>query len=229
MKKLKFSYINYNRNDFLNLDYYDFVHIKKYWYNEINFSEIEKGSYFNNYYNYNKDYSINNDKYYKSLIRFINYINNNFYNISFSINRLNDLRVFIIDKRKRFKTFKDYWKDRKYFKLYKQLRENKKNFDKIDLFNNFICKKTRYDKYFWLYRFKKEKINSTLQEIENKNLNILKLSYDNRIITKDQYPVKNTNRIIFYKNWIGLYNKDWKLFKTFTYKNNINILNYVKL
>lgn len=223
--------MDYNNNPYLKLEYEDFYHIYKYGYNQINFDYISFWSDFNNYYNYNTDYSINNDKYYKAFIRYINYLNNNFYNISFNITSYWSLLVFIVTKKKNFKTFLEYQKDKKYYRIYKQLRENKKNFKNIDLFNNFICKKTRYNKYFWLYQYKKNQIEKTIKAIEEKKLDLLKISYDNFILYNydENNRVKNTNRIIFYTNWIWIYDKLWKVIKTFTYKNNINVIDYIKL
>lgn len=231
MEKFKLNFIDYNNNQYLNFDYNDFYFLHKKGYNQVNIQDIAFWSDFKNYYNHDNDYTINNEKYYRSYIRYINFLNNTFYNISFKITSYWSLLVFIVTKKKNFKTFQEYWKDKKYYWLYKQLRENKKNYKNIDLFNNYICKKTRYNKYFWLYEKKKDQIEKTVKAISEKNINLSKLARDNFILYKydNNNHVENTNRIIFYKNWIWLYDKQGKVIKTFTYKNNINVLDYVKL
>ena len=237
MKTIKFNYDykHYKNFDiyFKSNNYHDNDYLDKKWFILLNFNELEKWSLFNEIYNWFKNESNKGDFsdkiYLKSCIRYIKYINENINNIAFNITSYWSLLVLVIQKKKNYKNFNEYYKDKQYFKLYKDLRNYKKTFNYNDLFNCLLKKYTRYNKYFGLYDLKKRSIENNLKQLENNNINITKLSYDNWIITKDNYPVKNTNRIIFYQNWIWLFDKYWLLIKKFSYKNNINVLDHIKL
>ena len=236
MKTIKF---NYNFKNYKNYDiyfksryYHDNDRLDKKWFYQFNLSDLELWSKFHEFYNELKSNTKNNfdnHVFINSLIKYIKYINENFYNIWFNITSYWSLLVLVIQKKKNYKNFNEYYKDKQYYRLYKDLRNYKKTFNYKDLFNCLLNKYARYNKYFWLYDLKKRSIENNLKQLENNNINITKLSYDNWIITKDNYPVKNTNRIIFYINWIWIYDNQWKTIKTFTYKNKINVLDYIKL
>ena len=236
MKTIKFNYNfkNYKNFDIYFKSRYDFDNQKldKTWFYQFNLSDLELWSKFHDIYNELKSNTKNNiddHVYINSLIKYIKYINENINNIAFNITSYWSLLVLVIQKKKNYKNFNEYYKDKQYYRLYKNLRNYKKTFNYHDLFNCLLKKYARYNKYYWLYNIKKRTIENNLKQLENNNINITQLSYDNWIITKDQYPVKNTNRIIFYINWIWIYDNQWKVIKTFTYKNNINVLDHIKL
>jgi hypothetical protein len=238
MKTIKF---NYDFKNYKNFDIYfksrydnDNNYLDKKWFNQFSFSDLELWSIFNEIYNElksNTKYDIDDHVYINSLIKYIKYINENINNIAFNITNYWSLLVLVIQKKKNYKNFNEYYKDKQYYKLYKDLRNYKKTFNYKDLFNCLLKRYTRYNKYFGLYNFKKNQINKTNDQLEKAWISIMKLSYDNWIIHNPIHNelCYNTNRIIFYTNWIWIYDNSWKVIKTFTYKNNINILDYIKL